>query len=59
MTIEDMYMLGCMFAVNRVMERGSVAFKIKVNGKQEIMVPWAEIKEWVEKQYGIEQVVTE
>ena len=55
---EDLYMLGCLFAVNRLMERGSVNFKIKVDGKQEI-VPLAEIKAWIERQYGIEQEVKE
>jgi hypothetical protein len=54
MTREDMYILGCLFAMNRLMERGSVAFKVKVNGKWE-MVPWAEVKEWIEKQTGIMQ----
>jgi hypothetical protein len=55
---EDMYMLGCLHAVNRLIERGSVDFRIKVNGKLEI-VPLAEIKEWIEKQYGIEEEVEE
>ena len=58
MTREDMYMLGCLFAVNRLMEKSSIAFRIKVNGKQET-VPWAEIKGWIEKQYGIEKKVKE
>jgi ribosomal protein S24E len=53
---EDMYMLGCLHAVNRLIERGGVNFKIRVDGKLEI-VPLTEIKEWIEKQYGIEQEV--
>lgn len=56
MTREDMYMLGCLFAVDRLIKRGSVNYKIKVDGKLEI-VPLAEIKEWIKKQYGIEQEV--
>ena len=53
---EDLYMLGCLFAVNRLMERGSVNFKIRVDGKVEV-VPLTEIKGWIEKRYGIEQEV--
>ena len=53
MTKEDIYMLGCLFAVDKLLEKGGVNFKIKVDGKQEI-VPLAEVKEWIEKQYGIE-----
>ena len=44
MSKEDMYMLGCLFAVNRVIENGSFSYGIKVNGKWEI-IPWKEIKE--------------
>ena len=58
MTREDMYMLGCLFAVNRLIETGSSDYDIKVNGKWET-VPWVEVKEWVEKQYGIVQEVEE
>lgn len=49
-----MYMLGCLFAVNRLIENGSSSFGIKINGKWET-VPWEEIREWIEKQYAIEQ----
>lgn len=55
---EDMYISGCLFAVNRLIEGGSSSFAIKVNGKWET-VPWDEIREWIEKQYGIEQEVEE
>jgi len=58
MSREDMYFLGCLFAVNRLIENGSSSYGIKVNGKWET-VPWAEIKEWIEKQYGIEAITTE
>jgi hypothetical protein len=55
---EDMYISGCLFAVNRLIENGSSSFVISVNDKWEI-VPWDEIREWIEKQYGIEQEVEE
>lgn len=54
MTREDMYMLGCLFAINRLIEKGSSSYAVKVNGKWET-VPWEEIKEWIEKQYAIEK----
>ena len=54
MTREDLYLLGCLFAVNRIMENGSSACDIKVNGKWET-IPWDEIREWIKKQYAIEQ----
>jgi len=55
---EDMYISGCLFAVNRLIEDGSSVFAIRVNDKWET-VPWSEIREWIEKQYGIEQEVEE
>jgi hypothetical protein len=58
MTREDMYISGCLFAVNRLIENGSSSFAISVNDNWEI-VPWDEIREWIEKQYGIEQEVEE
>jgi len=58
MTKEDIYISGCLFAVNRLIENGSSSFAISVNDKWEI-VPWDEIREWIEKQYGIEQEVEE
>lgn len=53
MTREDKYLLGCLFAINRLREKGSSDFAVKVDGKWET-IPWSEICEWVEKQYGIE-----
>jgi hypothetical protein len=44
--------------VNRLIEGGSSSFAISVNDNWEI-VPWDEIREWIEKQYGIEQEVEE
>ena len=58
MTKEDIYISGCLFAVNRLIEDGSSVFAIRVNDKWET-VPWSEIREWIEKQYGIEQEVEE
>lgn len=55
---EDLYISGCLFAVNRLIENGSSSFAIRVNDNWEI-VPWDEIREWIEKQYGIEQEVEE
>lgn len=52
MTREDKYLIGCLYAVNRLMEKGSFAFSVKVDGRLET-ITWAEIKEWIEKQYGI------
>ena len=58
MTREDMYISGCLFAVNELIESGSSNFAIRVNDKWEL-VPWDEIREWIEKQHGIEQGVEE
>ena len=54
MTREEKYLLGCLHAINRLIEKGSSAYSVKVDGKWET-IPWAEIKEWIGKQYGIEQ----
>jgi hypothetical protein len=56
MTREEKYLLGCLFAVNRFIEESSSVFIVKVDGNWET-VPWAEIAEWIEKQYGIEQEI--
>ncbi len=53
MTKEDKYLLGCLFAINQLREKGSSDYAIKVDGKWEI-IPWSEICEWIEEQYGIE-----
>ena len=55
MTREDMYISGCFFAVSRLIEGGSSSFAIKANGKWET-VPWNEIREWIKKQYEIEEM---
>lgn len=53
MTKEEKCLLGCLFAVNRLIEKGSSTYAVKVNGKWET-IPWTEIEEWIEKQYAIE-----
>ena len=53
MTRKEKYLKGCLFAVNSFIEKGSSYYAVKVNGKWE-MIPWTEIKEWIEKQYAIE-----
>lgn len=54
MTREEMYLIGCLYAVNRLIETGSFVYGVKVDDRLE-MVPWAETKEWLEKQCGINQ----
>ena len=51
---EDIYISGCLFAITALIEKGSSAYAVKVDGKWET-IPWAEICKWIEKQYGIEQ----
>ena len=48
-----MYMLGCLFAIHRLQEKGSKKFTVKVDGKW-VIVPWDEVCEWIEDQYAIE-----
>ena len=50
---KDKYLLGCLFAINRLREKGSTEFATKVDGEWET-IPWKEICEWIEKQYAIE-----
>lgn len=53
MTKEDKYLLGCLYAINRLREKGSSDYGIKVDGKWEI-IPWTEICDWIKKEYAIE-----
>lgn len=53
MSREDKYLLGCLFAINRLREKGSTEFATKVDGEWET-IPWKEICEWIKKQYAIE-----
>jgi hypothetical protein len=50
---EDKYLLGCLFAIHKLQEKGSKEYTVKVDGKWET-IPWKEICEWIEKQYAIE-----
>lgn len=45
---KDMYARGCLFAINSLIEKGSSAFGVKVDGRWET-IPWYEITEWIEK----------
>ena len=47
MTKEDKYLLGCLFAINQLREKGSSDYAVKVDGKWET-IPWSEICEWIE-----------
>jgi hypothetical protein len=58
MTREDKYLLGCLFAIHQLQEKGSVDFAVKVDGKRE-RISWSEICEWIEKQYAIETEKTQ
>lgn len=52
MTREDKYLLGCLFAIHKLQEKGSSKYSIKVDGEWEL-IPWSEICDWIEKQYAI------
>ncbi len=54
---EDLYLLGCLFAVNHLIEKGSSEYAVRIDGKWHT-VPWSEIREWIEKQYGITDTAT-
>ena len=54
MTREDKYLLGCLFAINRLVEKGSTIYALKVDGKWE-QIPWSEIVDWINEQYAIEE----
>lgn len=54
MTNEEKYLLSCLFAVNRIIEKGGTDYGIKIDGKWE-MVPWEEVRKWIEEQYVIQQ----
>ena len=50
---EDIYLLGCLFAIHQLQEKGSSSFAHRVNGKW-VTISWSEICTWIEKQCGIE-----
>jgi hypothetical protein len=51
---EDKYLLGCLYAINRLTEKGSIYFAVKDDEKWE-SIPWEEITKWIKKQYVIEE----
>lgn len=51
---EELYLLGCLYAIHRLQEKGSTECAIKVDGEWKTVL-WNEICEWIEKQYGIEK----
>ena len=51
---EDKYLLGCLYAINRLQEKGSAEYAVKVDGEWET-VPWKEIYNWIEKKYAIKR----
>lgn len=48
MTRKDKYLLGCLFAIHQLQEKGSIEYATKVDGKWET-IPWKEICDWIEK----------
>lgn len=54
MSREDIYLLVCLYAVNRLIENGSYSYVVKISGKSEVVL-LSEVKEWIEKQYAIEK----
>ena len=58
MTREDKYLLGCLYAIHKLQEKGSVKYATWVDGECEV-IPWSEICEWIKKQYAIEERKTQ
>lgn len=54
MNREDVYLLGCLFAIHRLQEKGSKEFTVKIGGKQ-IEIQWDDVCKWIEDQYAIER----
>ena len=52
MTREKICLLGCLFAVDRLIEKGSSTYAIKINGNLKTIL-WTEVEEWLEKQFAI------
>ena len=48
-TRKDKYLLGCLYAISRLLDDGSSSFATKVDGKWET-IPWKEICEWIDAQ---------
>ena len=52
MSREDTYLLGCLYAIHRLQEKGSAKYSVKVDGKW-VIISWDEICKWIEDQYAI------
>lgn len=50
---ENIYLLGCLYAINQLVERGSVEYAIIIDGEWKT-IPWQEIYNWIEKKYKAE-----
>lgn len=48
-TRKDRYLLGCLYAISKLLDEGSVKFATQVDGKWE-SIPWKEICEWIDSQ---------
>lgn len=48
-TRKDKYLLGCLHAISKLLDEGSVNFVIEVDGKWET-IPWTEICDWIDTQ---------
>lgn len=46
---KDKYLLGCLYAISKLLDEGSVNFVIEVDGKRE-SIPWTEICDWIDTQ---------
>jgi hypothetical protein len=55
---EDKYLLGCLFAIHQLQEKGSTEYAVRVGDEWET-IPWKEICDWIEKQYAIESYAIE
>ncbi len=51
---ENIYLLGCLYAINQLVERGSVEYAIIIDGEWKT-IPWKEIYNWIEKKYKAER----
>lgn len=46
MTKEEIYIRGCLYAVDELIEKGSSKYTVKNNGKW-VTVSWDEITDWL------------
>lgn len=45
-TQEDIYLSGCLYAINELRKEGSHSYAIKIDGKWKT-IPWEEISNWI------------